>query len=307
MTEDLRNNERIGELADSGELCIRENVELRTLTGFRTGGNAKLALYPSTPAACAAIMKLCGREIAVLGCGSNVLARDEDVEVPVLVTARLNRLSWDGEIAEAGAGVPLSKLAVSARDRGLAGAEFLYGIPGSVGGACAMNAGAYGHELSEIAVSFEVCDTEGNVYAVDAADADLSYRRSRFSDSGELVIGARFRLTPDDREQIGARMEDLMHRRKDKQPLEYPSAGSYFKRPEGHFAGKLIEDCGLKGRSVGGARVSEKHAGFIINSGGATGSDVEALEELVRAKVLAETGVTLEREVKKLGAGGFVK
>ena len=195
----------------------------------------------------------------------------------------------------------LSKLANTAYKAGLTGLEFAAGIPGTVGGACVMNAGAYGSEIINVLKSVTVLTPEGTVETLPAEKLELGYRTSVIPKKGYLVLEAVMSLTEGNMEESKALMDDLAFRRKDKQPLEFPSAGSTFKRPAGHFAGKLIEDCGLKGFTVGGAQVSEKHAGFVINKGGATASDIYNLCKEVEKRVKAEFGVSLEMEVKLLG------
>jgi UDP-N-acetylmuramate dehydrogenase len=195
--------------------------------------------------------------------------------------------------------VLLSRLAVTARDHGLTGLEFAHGIPGSLGGAVTMNAGAYEGEMSQVVRSVTVLTLSGQLETVD--QFDFSYRHSAFSDGARLILKARLQLAPGDGAAIQARMEELMERRRSKQPLEWPSAGSTFKRPQGHYAAALIDQCGLKGLRLGGAQVSEKHAGFVINTGGATCADILALMELVRRRVFDQTGVALVPEVRLLG------
>ena len=216
-------------------------------------------------------------------------------------SAGLNRLE-DGEAPgtiTAEAGVPLARLADLACRQGLTGLEFAHGIPGSVGGAVCMNAGAYGGEMAQVVDEASVLFPEEGVRRLTGAELDFGYRRSLLTDRPDaVVLSAVFRLTPGDPDAIRASMRELMERRRASQPLEWPSAGSTFKRPEGHFAGTLIDQCGLKGLTVGGAQVSEKHAGFVINRGGATSADVRELMRQIRERVLAETGVRLEPEVK---------
>ena len=200
----------------------------------------------------------------------------------------------------AGGGVSLAMLASAALGRNLTGLEFASGIPGSVGGAVVMNAGAYGGEMAQVLVSVTALDLDGNIQTIPAEHCGLGYRKSIFSDGQRLVLEARFQLESGDPDAIRARMDELAARRKEKQPLEYPSAGSMFKRPEGYFAAALIDQCGLKGFAVGGAQVSEKHAGFVVNRGGATCADVLELVRQVQARVQEQTGVALEMEVKVL-------
>ncbi len=301
--------EALKELEEAGMIVVLHDVSLKGMTGFRTGGTARTLIFPLSPEACAKAAASCGGDFAVLGFGSNVLAREGEIRVPLICTSRLNgwrALDENGRFAVQ-AGASLTRFAQTAAEAGFSGAEFMFGIPGSMGGASVMNAGAYGHQLDEIAVSFTVCTREGEIRTVSAEDAQLSYRRSRFQTSGEIVLETELKLNGADRDAVTDLMNSFMRRRKEKQPLEFPSCGSYFKRPEGFFAGKLIEDCALKGFGVGGAQVSEKHAGFIINRGGATSDDVLALENEVRKRVKDKFGVELECEVRKLGADGFEK
>ena len=205
----------------------------------------------------------------------------------------------EGDCIAAESGSLLSRLAALARDHSLTGLEFAHGIPGSLGGAVTMNAGAYDGEMAQVVVQVTVLRADGQVETTD--QFDFSYRHSAFSDGTRLILGARLQLHAGDAGQIRARMEELMERRRSKQPLEWPSAGSTFQRPKGHFAAALIDQCGLKGLTVGGAQVSEKHAGFIVNKGGATCADILELMAQVRKRVFDQTGIMLEPEVKLLG------
>ena len=241
----------------------------------------------------------CGIRPFLLGRGTNLLVSDRGLDTLVIKTAErmtsIRRL--DDVTLEADAGVLLSRLAVYAQQAGLAGLEFAHGIPGSLGGAVCMNAGAYGGEMRQVVTEVTALYPDG-IRRFTGDQAEFAYRHSRFLEDGAVVLGAVVRLTPDDPAAIRQRMDDLMARRRASQPLEWPSAGSTFKRPEGHFAGTLIDQCGLKGLTVGGAQVSEKHAGFLINRGGATFADMAELIRQVQQRVLEETGVTLEPEVK---------
>ena len=239
--------------------------------------------------------------LVVLGNGSNLLAADGEIPCFAVLLTGLDALERTGEREIwAGAGVSLARLASFAAQEGLAGLEFAHGIPGTLGGGVLMNAGAYGGEMVQVVKEVAAAGRNGGVETVPAEQCGFSYRRSAFSDGERVILGARFHLEPDDSAAIRGRMDDLARRRKEKQPLEYPSAGSMFKRPAGHFAAALIEQCGLKGLTVGGAQVSEKHAGFVINRGGATCADVLALVDQVKERVLQQTGVELEMEVRVL-------
>ena len=283
---------------------VLENEPMARRTTFRIGGPARLLLEVQTPEALAALYHTCKAEgipCFVLGNGSNLLVDDEGYDGVVLHLgegfAKITREDCD---VIAGAGVKLTALANFARNNGLAGLEFSFGIPGSVGGAAYMNAGAYGGEMKDVLVSCDIVTAQGEIKTLTAAEMDMSYRHTALMSNESIVTSIRVRLTPDDPQAITAQMDDYMGRRKDKQPLEYPSAGSTFKRPVGYFAGALIQQCGLKGYTVGGAQVSEKHAGFIINRGGATAKDVRDLIAHIQKTVKEETGVSLECEVLRL-------
>lgn len=290
-------------------LEVRTNEPMSRHTSFRIGGPARLMALPKSAVQAKAAV-LAAREANVLpfflGNGSNLLVPDEGVERFLIQPAGrysadpLNRV-WEenGQLC-AGGGVSLAVLANAAQGRALTGLEFASGIPGSVGGGVVMNAGAYGGEMAQVLVSVTALDLDGSIQTIPAESCGLGYRRSVFSDGQRLVLEARFQLSSGDPSAIRARMDELAARRKEKQPLEYPSAGSMFKRPEGYFAAALIDQCGLKGFAVGGAQVSEKHAGFVVNRGGATCADVLELVRQVQARVQEQTGVALEMEVKVL-------
>ena len=286
-------------------LELREQEPLARHTSFRIGGPARLMALPcSAEEAAQAVRAARALDIrpVFLGNGSNILAADEGYEGFLIKTFDgLSALEERDGIITAGSGTLLSRLANFALERGLTGSEFAHGIPGTVGGAVTMNAGAYGGEIAQILRDVVLLDREGEFQTLSAAECELSYRHSAFLDGERMLLSARFALTAGDPAQIRTRMEDLAARRKAKQPLEHPSAGSTFKRPEGHFAAALIEQCGLKGLTVGGAQVSEKHSGFLINRGGATCADMLALIGRVRDRVRQETGVELELEVRTLG------
>ncbi|MEA4815146.1 MAG: UDP-N-acetylmuramate dehydrogenase [Oscillospiraceae bacterium] len=271
-------------------------------TSFRIGGAARRMAFPKNECEFALLLDLCreiGMETLILGNGTNLLVADEGIDRVVVATCEMSEVEMAGEnVLKAAAGVPLALLAVTAQSSGLTGLEFAHGIPGSVGGAVVMNAGAYGGEIKQV-VRRVTAWFPGGVRILEAAELDFSYRHSVFSEHPEAVVmSAEFALARGDRAEIKGKMEDLMNRRRASQPLEYPSAGSTFKRPEGYFAGALIEQSGLKGARVGGAQVSEKHAGFIINTGGATCGDVLELIKMVQERIYAEKGVRIEPEVK---------
>lgn len=236
----------------------------------------------------------------ILGNGSNILVSDEGIDAVVISMCRDEdqiQVSDDG-IISCSAGVSLMKVCRTALKNSLSGLEFAYGIPGSVGGAVYMNAGAYGGEIKDVIFSCKAVSRDGVVTEFKKEDMLLGYRTSVFNSNDYIILSAQFRLKADDPENIKSRMDDFMNRRKTKQPLEYPSAGSVFKRPEGYFAGALIEECGLKGKRIGGAEVSVKHSGFIINVGSATADDVMKLVEFVKETVKKEKGVELEPEIR---------
>ena len=290
-------------------LEVRTNEPMSRHTSFRIGGPARLMALPKSAVQAKAAV-LAAREADILpfflGNGSNLLVPDEGVERFLIQPAGrysadpLNRV-WEenGQLC-AGGGVSLAVLANAAQGRALTGLEFASGIPGSVGGGVVMNAGAYGGEMAQVLVSVTALDLDGSIQTIPAESCGLGYRKSVFSDGQRLVLEARFQLSSGDPSAIRARMDELAARRKEKQPLEYPSAGSMFKRPEGYFSDALIDKCGLKGFAVGGAQVSEKHAGFVVNRGGATCADVLELVRQVQARVQEQTGVALEMEVKVL-------
>jgi UDP-N-acetylmuramate dehydrogenase len=289
------------------EAALRVQEPMAGHTTFKVGGPVPLMALPKSQEELAALVKLARAEGITpffLGKGSNLLVADEGADVFVIKLAGgLTQLDLEDETTLAvGSGVTLAQAAVFAADHGLTGLEFAHGIPGTMGGGVFMNAGAYDGELAQVLLSADYLDEEGQVHRLAKDQLDIGYRKSLFSRHPEWVItGARLALTPGNETGIRAKMADLAQRRRSKQPLEFPSAGSTFKRPVGHFAGGLIEQCGLKGTAVGGAQVSPKHAGFLVNTGGATCRDILSLITLVRQTVLAETGVLLEPEVRLLG------
>ena len=285
-------------------LELREHEPMARHTTFRIGGPVRLMALPRSEGEVLACLREAERaqvRLVVLGNGSNLLAADGEIPCFAVLLTGLDALERTGEREIwAGAGVSLARLASFAAQEGLAGLEFAHGIPGTLGGGVLMNAGAYGGEMVQVVKEVAAAGRNGGVETVPAEQCGFSYRRSAFSDGERVILGARFHLEPDDPAAIRGRMDELARRRKEKQPLEYPSAGSMFKRPQGHFAAALIEQCGLKGLTVGGAQVSEKHAGFVINRGGATCADVLALVDQVKERVLQQTGVELEMEVRVL-------
>lgn len=282
----------------------RTNEPMHRHTTFKIGGAADVFVLPQTEASFVNTVKKCSElEIPyfIIGNGSNLLVSDSGIEGAVISTARLCNIELSGERISCGAGVPLSAACVKACDCSFSGLEFAYGIPGSVGGALYMNAGAYGGQMSDVFESALCISRDGELVTVKKQEMRAGYRSSCFKSDGLTVLSAVFKLALGDKAEIGQRMTELMKRRREKQPLEFPSAGSTFKRPEGYFAGALIEKNGLKGAAVGGACVSEKHAGFIINRGGATERDVRELMEKIRLAVQQADGVCLEPEIIFVG------
>lgn len=278
------------------------NVQMKDYTTFKTGGTAKVLIEPKTPLAVAAVLRALterGEEYYVLGNGSNLLVADGGIDRPVIHMGRnLSEIRVDGESVICQAGALLSAVATTAYKNSLTGMEFAHGIPGSVGGGVCMNAGAYGGELKDVLDWIDYATASGEVYRMDCDSACLTYRHSFFSDKPYVVTGASFKLKKGKSEEILAQMKLLGEKRREKQPLEYPSAGSTFKRPPGGFAAALIEEASLKGVACGGACVSEKHSGFIINTGNATTEDILNLMEKVKKRVFDRSGIMLEPEVK---------
>ncbi len=291
------------------ELIGPENVlndePMKNHTTFKIGGPADIFLMPKTEEQIANVLKIAKENsypIFILGNGSNLLVGDKGIRGAVLCLYKnLNRLEVSGDEIYAGAGVLLSAASAMAANSGLSGLEFASGIPGTIGGAVYMNAGAYGPEMKDVIVSVRCMDSDGNIMELKNEECEFGYRHTRFTDSNMVILGCTMRLQHGDVDEIRAKILDLTKRRVTKQPVEKPSAGSIFKRPEGYFAGTLIEEAGLKGKKCGSAEVSEKHAGFIINSGDATAKDVLELIEFVKKTVYDKNGVMLEPEVKLVG------
>ncbi|WP_455136715.1 UDP-N-acetylmuramate dehydrogenase [Thermophilibacter sp.] len=288
-----------------GERNVLVDEPMSEHTTFRVGGPADLYVIPEDPSEVRDVLAACDEadvERFVLGRGSDLLVSDEGYRgVIVAVGDGLTGVTVDGTEICCQAGVDLREASEMACELGLTGLEFACGIPGSVGGACFMNAGAYDGCVADVLKGVRALCPDGSLETIDAADLDLGYRRSRVASDGLVVLSATFSLRRGDPEKIRARMDELTRRREEKQPLELPSAGSTFKRPEGHFAGKLIMDAGLMGYQVGSAAVSKKHAGFVVNLGDATASDVRAVISHVQDEVERQSGVRLEPEVRMLG------
>ncbi|MCL2107326.1 MAG: UDP-N-acetylmuramate dehydrogenase [Oscillospiraceae bacterium] len=289
-------------LCEKHNIAVQAGLPMSRMTSFRIGGLAEWLVFPQTAGELQALLRFCAeghQKPLVFGNGSNLLVKDSGIDGVVISTERLTGIKILPEHrVYCEAGRKLSDLCLFAQENGLAGLEFAYGIPGTAGGAAFMNAGAYGGEMKDVLHGVSYLTGEGEIRALSASELKLGYRRSVFMENGGTVLGLTLQLRPGGPEEILADMREILRRRKDKQPLEYPSAGSVFRRPEGHFASELIERCGLKGRQVGGAQVSEKHAGFIINRGGARAADVRALIALVQTVVESRTGILLEPEIR---------
>lgn len=285
-----------------GAEYVKENEPMAEHCTFRCGGKADLYVVPGSMDELAGVINACRQAnypYMVIGNGSNILVRDEGYPGAIIeVNSRISRIDVIGEEIVADAGAKLSMVALTALENDLAGFEFAHGIPGNVGGAVTMNAGAYGGEMKDVIKWVKVLDGDGNVRTLQASELEMGYRTSVIAKEGMIVLQMCIGLNIGFASEIGAVMQMFMERRKAKQPLEYPSAGSTFKRPEGHFAGKLIEDAGLRGYQVGGAMVSEKHCGFVINYNHATATEILKLIQDVQLKVKEQFGVDLEPEVR---------
>ena len=283
-------------------VSVSEQEPMKAHCSFHTGGPAAAFLVPEDEETMLKLLVMLSENKApfyILGNGTNVVFCDESLPVFVISTEKLQEISVteEGDIF-AQAGAALSRVATSAYENSFTGMEFASGIPGSVGGGVLMNAGAYGGELKDILLSVRCCRKDGSfIQELPGEACDFRYRHSVFQSGEHVILGAVFHLEKGEKSSIAAKMKELNARRRDKQPLDLPSAGSAFKRPEGHYAAALIEQCGLKGTSVGGAQVSEKHAGFIVNTGTATSADLKALLDLVSNTVKEKTGIELQREI----------
>lgn len=295
--------ELLYEKVQAAGVAVERNLPLKKYGSFRIGGPASIALFPRNEEELLLVHRAArdaGVPLTVVGRGTNLLFPDEGIAGCVLFTTQMRALRVEGETVTAAAGTPLSVLARAAEEHSLTGAEFAHGIPGTLGGAVVMNAGAYDGSMAGILRSSRYYDTAtGEVRELSQEEHGFDYRNSVYLHHPEwILLSVTLGLTPGERELIRARMEELARRRRESQPLDLPSAGSVFKRPEGHFAGRLIEECGLKGRRVGDAEVSAKHAGFIVNRGNATAADVQALISLVQTTVKERFGVVLECEIR---------
>lgn len=304
---EMRMNQELGKklLSILKEEQVKKDEPMKSHTTFRVGGPADYFVTPQTAEEVAKVIETCTQEKVpyyIVGNGSNLLVSDKGYEgVIIQIYKQMNQVKVEGAQIHAQAGALLSMIAKRALDAELTGFEFAAGIPGTLGGACVMNAGAYGGEMKDVLKSVTVLTDKGEVKTLAKEELELGYRTSVIAKKGYIVLEAVLELQKGEKENIQAVMDDLKERRVTKQPLEYPSAGSTFKRPEGYFAGKLIQDAGLRGFQVGGAQVSEKHCGFVINKDQATASDVMNLMNQVSDKVYEEFGVRLQPEVKRLG------
>lgn len=283
---------------------VFKDESMRLHTTFKTGGNAEVLVQPAAEELMR-VIELCNcyqEPWIVIGNGSNLLVSDEGIAGVVIEIGKYqSEIAIRDDMMVAQAGALMSTVAKQAASEGLTGLEFASGIPGTIGGAVVMNAGAYGGEIKDVLKYAAVLTPEGEVVKMTAEQLELSYRHSNIPEKGYIVLAVMLQLAKGDLEAIAEKMQELKEQRVTKQPLEFPSAGSTFKRPEGHFAGKLIQDAGLRGYRVGGAQVSEKHCGFVINCGDATSADIAALIRDVQAKVKDAFGVQLETEVKFIG------
>ncbi len=295
--------EMLVRIAGEQNVCVDEAMKKHTT--FRVGGNADYLVTPTDADSVARLVECCKREkvdFYIIGNGSNLLVSDNGYRgVIIKIYNKMNSMVWNDNIVTAQAGCLLSVIGHECAARSLTGFEFASGIPGTLGGAVAMNAGAYGGEMADCVEAVRMLSDDGTVRWYDKSEMAFGYRQSKANMEGLIVLEVKISLNHGIKEEIDARMEELRAARITKQPLEYPSAGSTFKRPEGHYAGKLIEEAGLKGLRHGGACVSPKHSGFVINDRNATAAEILELIEIIKAKVYEKSGVKLEMEVKKIG------
>ena len=285
---------------------VEFNAPMKKYTSFKCGGNASILITPDSSDSLQKIISYCYTKNVkplIIGNGSNLLVTDNGIDnVVIKIGSKMSKIELiDDTTIFCEAGASLKSLCMFALENSLSGLEFAYGIPGTLGGAVYMNAGAYGGEMKDVLFSCKHIDADGNIGELSQDELDLRYRGSAYTDNGFTIVSAVMKLKKAEKTDVKTAMDDKLQRRKDKQPLEYPSAGSTFKRPEGYFAGALIEECGLKGYTVGGAQVSEKHAGFVINKNKATATDVITLIKDVQKIVFEKHGVMLETEVKIIG------
>lgn len=300
---DLQIYNQLIQIIDKERVLVDEPMKKHTT--FRVGGNADYFVMPRTTEEIQQVIALCKKEnlpYYILGNGSNLLVSDQGYRgVMIQIYKEMNAITVNGDRICAQAGALLSKVGSVALEAELTGFEFAAGIPGTVGGAVVMNAGAYGGEMKDVLASATILAEDGTILTLKNEELELGYRTSIVAKKNYIVLEAEYQLQVGDKADIRAKMDELKLQRVTKQPLEYPSAGSTFKRPTGYFAGKLIQDAGLRGFQVGGAQVSEKHCGFVINTGNATAADIMELMKQVSERVYEQFGVTLEPEVKRLG------
>lgn len=302
MTNKEKIYSKLMNLVKEGNVKVDERLKDHLYT--KLGGRADFFITPTSFEEVQNVVKLAKEDdipFTLLGNGSNLIIKDGGIRGMVINLKHLNSISSDGNTVVAQSGARIIDASRYALDQHLSGLEFACGIPGTVGGALYMNAGAYGGEIKDVLAYAHVVDKDGNLVRRDASELDLDYRTSNIPDRGDIVVEATFHLAPGSHEEIKAVMDDLTHKRESKQPLEYPSCGSVFKRPPGYFAGKLIQDSDLQGKNIGGAEVSKKHAGFIVNKDDASTSDYISLIEHVQKTVKEKYGVELEREVRIIG------
>lgn len=285
-------------------LTVKKNIYLKDYTSFKVGGPADIFVIPSKKEALSKALTLINQTkipVFILGSGSNIIVSDKGYRGIVIYMGKFNKLDRNDNIITAETGISLNRLTKRARDAELEGLEFASGIPGSLGGALYMNAGAYGSEMKDVVKNVLTVDHQGKFSKIDAENLNLSYRNSLLQKKDLIALQAEIELKQGDINEITAKMKELNRKRVEKQPLNWPSAGSIFKRPENDYAGRLVETANMKGKSIGGAQVSKKHAGFIINKGNATAQDIKDLIELVRKKVYEISDIWLETEPKFIG------
>lgn len=293
-------------IEQTGESCVIEHCDMSRFTSFRAGGKADFLITPQSLDQLKGVLKILSEEgvqYMVMGNGSNILVRDGGYKGAIVKLGEaFAQIRIEGDRLTAGCGALMSSVARAAMEQSLTGFEFASGIPGSLGGAVFMNAGAYGGEMAHIIEEARIISRDGSCeYTLSCQELELGYRHSVLHERGDVAVSVTLRLAPGDQEAIRREMKELAARRNEKQPVSLPSAGSFFKRPEGYFAGKLIQDAGLKGMAVGDAQVSPLHSGFIVNNGNATATDILRLMEIVQASVLDQFGVKLEPEVRIIG------
>ncbi len=297
-------SKKILDFLDYNKILYKCDVSMKSLTSFKIGANAKFVVYPENFEQVKSLILFCKEEKLLyyfLGNGSNIIAKDEDFLGILISSKKLNKIKiLSNNKIYCESGVNLFKLCMFSCENSLSNLENLYGIPGSLGGAIVMNAGAYGSEIKDVVVGVSHLDENGNLFYLKREDLNFSYRNSIYQKNNFFIVSAILKLEKGNKEEIEVKMQEVLKKRKEKQPLEFPNAGSVFKRPKNDFAAKLIEECGLKGLKVGGAMVSKKHAGFIINTGGATEKDVRCLIEKIKNTVKIKKNVDLETEVKFL-------